>query len=53
MQFGDRDGVGSNAQLQHPLGVLYSSEGLVYVADSYNHKASSALPGHFAYMTQF
>lgn len=37
-QFGDRDGVGSNAQLQHPLGVLYSSEGLVYVADSYNHK---------------
>lgn len=37
-QFGDKDGVGSKAQLQHPLGVLYASDGLVYVADSYNHK---------------
>jgi len=37
-QFGDQDGVGSKALLQHPLGVLHSPEGLVYVADSYNHK---------------
>lgn len=37
-QFGDKDGVGSKALLQHPLGVLHSPAGLVYVADSYNHK---------------
>lgn len=37
-QFGDRDGVGSRAQLQHPLGVLYGSDGKLYIADSYNHK---------------
>jgi hypothetical protein len=37
-QFGDKDGVGSKAQLQHPLGLLYAPDGLVYVADSYNHK---------------
>lgn len=38
LQFGDKDGVGSKAQLQHPLGVLHTPDGLVYVADSYNHK---------------
>lgn len=43
VQFGDKDGVGSKALLQHPLGVLHSPEGLVYVADSYNHKVSFAL----------
>ncbi|KAL3690719.1 hypothetical protein R1sor_004370 [Riccia sorocarpa] len=37
-QFGDKDGVGSKALLQHPLGVLSGSDGLIYVADSYNHK---------------
>ncbi|BBN12735.1 phosphoglycolate phosphatase [Marchantia polymorpha subsp. ruderalis] len=37
-QFGDKDGFGSKALLQHPLGVLYGSDGLIYVADSYNHK---------------
>ena len=35
--FGDRDGVGAEARLQHPLGVAYH-EGSLYVADSYNHK---------------
>lgn len=35
--FGDRDGVASDARLQHPLGVAYAG-GKVYVADSYNHK---------------
>jgi DNA-binding beta-propeller fold protein YncE len=39
--FGDRDGDWSNALLQHPLGVAYS-EGMVYVADSYNHKVKAA-----------
>ena len=36
-EFGDRDGDGSQARLQHPLGVDYQ-DGLVYVADTYNNK---------------
>lgn len=36
-EFGDRDGVGSEARLQHPLGVHYAN-GKVFVADAYNHK---------------
>ncbi|MEW5745223.1 MAG: thioredoxin-like domain-containing protein [Nitrospirota bacterium] len=36
-EFGDRDGVGTEARLQHPLGVL-SHEGVLYVADTYNNK---------------
>lgn len=35
--FGDRDGVGLDAVLQHPLGVVYV-DGVVYVADTYNNK---------------
>ncbi|MBY0549837.1 MAG: redoxin domain-containing protein [Candidatus Obscuribacterales bacterium] len=35
--FGDKDGIGPAARLQHPLGVLWY-EGKLYVADSYNHK---------------
>jgi DNA-binding beta-propeller fold protein YncE len=35
--FGDRDGVGDDALLQHPLGVVYADE-VVYVADTYNSK---------------
>ncbi|XP_059155942.1 NHL repeat-containing protein 2-like isoform X2 [Physella acuta] len=35
--FGDADGVGMNAKLQHPLGVALLNEDLI-VADSYNHK---------------
>ena len=35
--FGDRDGAGDAARLQHPLGVLFHDGGL-FVADSYNHK---------------
>ena len=35
--FGDGDGVGSTARLQHPLGVAYA-DGMLYVADTYNHK---------------
>lgn len=50
MQFGDQDGVGSKALLQHPLGVLHSPEGLVYVADSYNHKVSCALFSHLCFV---
>lgn len=37
--FGDIDGKGVDAKLQHPLGVTWASEqNLLYVADSYNHK---------------
>jgi sugar lactone lactonase YvrE len=36
-EFGDVDGVGDAARLQHPLGVLYAG-GALYVADTYNHK---------------
>ncbi|XP_017338651.1 NHL repeat-containing protein 2 isoform X1 [Ictalurus punctatus] len=37
--FGDVDGKGVDAKLQHPLGVAWdASKSLLYVADSYNHK---------------
>ena len=36
-EFGDVDGRYPDARLQHPLGVAFA-DGLVYVADSYNHK---------------
>ena len=35
--FGDQDGVGKEAQLQHAIGVAYH-EGKVFVADTYNSK---------------
>ena len=43
--FGDKDGRGAAARLQHPLGVCMvggaggeGGDGVVYVADSYNHR---------------
>ncbi len=36
-EFGDVDGTGGEARLQHPLGIAYH-DGVLYVADSYNHK---------------
>ncbi len=35
--FGDMDGIGSQARLQHPLGIVHH-KGKLYVADTYNHK---------------
>jgi DNA-binding beta-propeller fold protein YncE len=35
--FGDRDGVGTEALYQHTLGISHA-DGKLYVADSYNHK---------------
>ena len=35
--FGDKDGVGDEARLQHPIGIAIDGDTL-YVADSYNHK---------------
>ena len=37
-KFGDRDGSGSEALLQHPLAVAALADGRVLLADSYNHK---------------
>jgi DNA-binding beta-propeller fold protein YncE len=37
-EFGDRDGIGpAGVRLQHPLGIAWH-DGLLYVADTYNHK---------------
>jgi sugar lactone lactonase YvrE/thiol-disulfide isomerase/thioredoxin len=41
--FGDVDGVGRAARLQHPLGVALH-EGTLYVADSYNHRIKALDP---------
>ncbi len=41
--FGDRDGIGDAARLQHPLGVAFH-EGLVYVVDTYNGKLKTVNP---------
>lgn len=40
LQFGDRDGIGSEVLLQHPLGVYCAKNGQIYIADSYNHKVT-------------
>lgn len=38
-EFGDQDGVGRAARLQHPLGVVYdAARHALWIADSYNHK---------------
>jgi DNA-binding beta-propeller fold protein YncE len=42
-EFGDKDGVGSRARLQHPLGVVYY-DGILYVADTYNNKIKKVSP---------
>ena len=36
--FGDADGVGTGARLQHPLDICLAGQGRLVVADSYNHK---------------
>lgn len=41
--FGDVDGVGYEARLQHPLGVAFV-DGLLYVADTYNSKLKRVDP---------
>ncbi|PNW74118.1 hypothetical protein CHLRE_13g586050v5 [Chlamydomonas reinhardtii] len=44
-RFGDKDGFGPEALLQHPLAVLSSEDGsVVYVADSYNHRIKALNP---------
>jgi len=41
-EFGDRDGKGAEARLQHPLGLAFGN-GSLYAADSYNHKIKRIL----------
>jgi thiol-disulfide isomerase/thioredoxin len=43
--YGDVDGTGDQARLQHPLGVAYNPvDGLLYVADTYNGKIKTVDP---------
>jgi sugar lactone lactonase YvrE len=41
--FGDVDGVGNKARLQHPLGIVFH-DGKLLVADTYNHKLKTLDP---------
>jgi sugar lactone lactonase YvrE len=41
--FGDVDGVGDAVRLQHPLGLAFA-DGVLYVADTYNHKIKRCDP---------
>ena len=41
--FGDTDGAEETVRLQHPIGIAYH-DGILYVADTYNHKIKKVLP---------
>jgi DNA-binding beta-propeller fold protein YncE len=41
--FGDRDGVGAEVLLQHPIGIA-AGDGVLYIADSFNHKVKRVDP---------
>jgi sugar lactone lactonase YvrE len=43
--YGDKDGVGDSAKLQHPLGIIWlPTEGVLAVADTYNHRIKKVDP---------
>jgi hypothetical protein len=42
-EFGDVDGPGDEARMQHPLGIVYA-RGILYVADTYNGKIRKVNP---------
>ncbi|MBI5308280.1 MAG: redoxin domain-containing protein, partial [Planctomycetes bacterium] len=48
--FGDKDGKGDDARLQHPLGVAVYID-IVYLADTYNHKIKAFAPRDNTCMT--
>ncbi len=50
--FGDVDGVGDEVRLQHPKGVAHH-QGLLYVADTYNHKIKRLDPATRESVTLF
>jgi hypothetical protein len=41
--FGDVDGSEHNVRLQHPIGITHR-DGVLYIADTYNHKIKQILP---------
>ncbi len=43
-EFGDIDGTGAGVRLQHPTGLAGDAAGLLYIADSYNHKIKTLDP---------
>lgn len=49
-EFGDVDGIGDKARLQHPLGIAFDN-GQLYVADTYNHKIKQIDPATNACLT--
>ena len=48
--YGDEDGTGLEAQIQHPQGIAYL-DGLLYIADTYNNKIRSIDPTSFEVKT--
>ncbi len=48
--FGDQDGEGDVVRLQHPLGIT-ARAGMLFLADSYNHKIKRVDPRHRAVTT--
>ncbi|MFN7134744.1 MAG: hypothetical protein ACK4N5_21875, partial [Myxococcales bacterium] len=50
--FGDDDGPGHRARFQHPMGIA-AGAGVLFVADSYNHKVKQVDPGSGEVRTRF
>jgi len=48
--FGDADGPGATALLEHPQGIVFIN-GTLYVADTYNHKLRTVDPGDLQVVT--
>lgn len=44
-EFGDQDGIGPDVRLQHPTGLAFG-EGVIYIADTYNHKVKALDPSN-------
>ncbi len=42
--FGDTDGPGDAVRLQHPLGIAAAASGVLFIADTYNHKIKAMDP---------
>ncbi|MDZ4720368.1 MAG: thioredoxin-like domain-containing protein [Roseiflexaceae bacterium] len=53
--FGDIDGIGAEARLQHPLGLTYTADGggLLYITDTYNNKIKTINPATGEVKTMF
>ncbi|HLJ07734.1 MAG TPA: alkyl hydroperoxide reductase [Acidimicrobiia bacterium] len=51
--FGDRDGAGPGAELQHPIGLTGGPDGTLWVADTFNHKIKRVDPSTGSCRTAF